>query len=77
MRVLARLGATLLCSALIFGQKPEYDFYAGYRDFMSALWMTNPKITPSQVHDAYAEKLRKDGLAEAEVQRRLRLLNTE
>lgn len=77
MRVLGRLGATLLCSALIFGQKPEYDFYPGYRDFMSALWMKNPKITPSQVHEAYAEKLRKDGIAEAEVQRRLRLLNTE
>ena len=44
---------------------------------MSALWMKNPKITPPQVREAYAEKLRKDGTAEAEVQRRLRLLNTE
>lgn len=77
MRALVRLGATLLCSALLFGQKPEYDFYAGYRDFMSALWMKNPKITTNEVHEAYAEKLRKDAIAEAEVQRRLRLLNTE
>jgi hypothetical protein len=77
LRVFVRLGATLLCSALTFGQKPEYDFYAGYGDFMSALWTKNPKITPNQVHEAYAEKLRKDGIAEAEAQRRLRLLNTE
>jgi SAM-dependent methyltransferase len=77
MRLLFSLGATFLCSALIFGQKPEYDFYAGYRDYMSALWTRNPKITPSEVHEAYAEKLRKDGIAESEVQRRLRLLDTE
>jgi SAM-dependent methyltransferase len=77
MRALFPLGAALLCSALIFGQKPEYDFYPGYRDFMSALWMKNPNISPGQLHEAYAEKLRKDGIAEAEVQRRLRLLNTE
>lgn len=38
---------------------------------MSALWMKNPNISPGQVHEAYAEKLRKDGIAEAEVQHRL------
>ncbi len=77
MRVAFRLSAALLYSTLIFAQNPDYEFYAGYRDFMSALWMKNPKITPSQVHESYAEKLRKDGIAEAEVQRRLRLLATE
>jgi len=77
MRALLSLGTALLCSALIFAQKPEYDFYLGYRDFMSALWMKNPKITPAQVHQAYTEKLRRDGVAEIEIQRRLRLLNTE
>lgn len=70
------LAATILCSLLVFGQNSEYEFYAGYRDFMSALWMKNPSITPAQVHEAYAAKLRKDGVAEIEIQRRLRLLAT-
>jgi Methyltransferase domain len=71
------LAATILCSLLVLGQNPEYEFYAGYRDFMSALWMKNPSITPTQVHEAYAAKLRKDGVEEIEIQRRLRLLATE
>jgi SAM-dependent methyltransferase len=62
---------------LVFGQKPEYDFYADYRDFMSALWVKNPSITPAQVHDAYTAKLAREGVAEGEIQRRLRLLTTE
>jgi SAM-dependent methyltransferase len=39
--------------------------------------MKNPSITPAQVHEAYAGKLRKDGVAEIEIQRRLGLLATE
>jgi SAM-dependent methyltransferase len=77
MQVSLSLIAMILCTGLVFAQNPEYEFYAGYRDFMSALWMKNPSITPKQVHEAYAAKLRKDGLAEIEIQRRLRLLATE
>jgi SAM-dependent methyltransferase len=44
---------------------------------MSALWAENRSITPGKVHEAYAEKLQKDGVAEVEIQRRLRLLTTE
>jgi SAM-dependent methyltransferase len=77
MQMRLSLAAAILCSALVFGQNPEYEFYAGYRDFMSALWMKNPSITPAQVHQAYAAKLKKDGIAEIEIQRRLRLLDTQ
>ena len=69
MRVLFSLGTALLCAALAF--------YPGDGDFMSSLWMKNPQVTPGQVREAYAGKLRKEGIAEAEVQRRLRLLSTE
>ena len=77
MKVSLSLAATILCTVLVFGQNPEYEFYAGYRDFMSALWMKNPSITATQVHEAYAAKLREDGVAETEIQRRLRLLATK
>lgn len=77
MRVRLSLAATLLCSALLFGQKPEFEFYVGYRDFMSALWTKNPSVTPGQIHQAYAAKLKKDGISEVEIQRRLRLLTTD
>jgi len=77
MQVRVSVVAALLCTALVFGQKPEYDFYAEYRDFMSALWAENRSITPGQVREAYAAKLKKEGVAEVEIQRRLRLLTAE
>ena len=71
------LAAAILGSMLAFGQNPEYEFYLAYRDFMSALWMKNPAITPAQVHEAYASRLKNEGVAEDEIRRRLRLLTTK
>jgi len=69
--------AVLLGSALLFGQKPEYDFYSEYRTFLSGLWTKNPSITPAEVHAAYAARLKSDGVPDAEIARRLRLLETQ
>jgi SAM-dependent methyltransferase len=69
--------AVLFCSALLLGQKPEYDFYSEYRTFMSELWTKNPSITPAEVHEAYSAKLKGDGVPNAEIARRLKLLATE
>jgi SAM-dependent methyltransferase len=69
--------AILLCSALLFGQKPEYDFYSEYRTFMSGLWARNSSITPAEIHKAYAAKLKTDRVPDTEIARRLRLLVTE
>jgi len=69
--------AVLLCSTLLYAQKPEYDFYSEYRTFMSALWTKNPSITPAEVHEAYSAKLKNDGVPDPEIARRLKLLATE
>ncbi|MGB9457185.1 MAG: class I SAM-dependent methyltransferase [Bryobacteraceae bacterium] len=68
--------AVLFFSTLLLGQKPEYDFYSEYRTFMSGLWTKNPSITPAEIHEAYSSKLKRDGVPEAEIARRLRLLTT-
>ena len=44
---------------------------------MSGLWTRNPSITPAQVHEAYSAKLKGDGVPDAEIARRLKLLTTE
>ena len=67
----------LLCSALLFGQKPEYDFYADFRDFMSSLWMKDPSVTSGRILEAYTAKLKSEGVPDAEIARRRRLLNEE
>jgi len=78
MNVRLTLAATFLCSALVFGQKPEYEFYAGYRDLhVSTLDEKIHPLPPGKVHEAYEAKLKKERVSEVEIQRRLRLLNTE
>ncbi|MGC9971372.1 MAG: class I SAM-dependent methyltransferase [Bryobacteraceae bacterium] len=77
MRVRLLMAGTLLCSALLFGQKPEYDFYGGFRAFMSALWVKNPSITSGQILEAYTAKLKSEGVPDVEIARRHRLLTTE
>lgn len=71
------VATTLLCSALAFGQKAEYDFYGDFRDFMSALWVKNQSISSGQVLEAYAAKLKSEGVSYDEIARRQRLLTTE
>lgn len=69
--------AILVSPSLLFGQKPAYEFYSEYRTFMSGLWTKNPSITPGEINAAYAAKLKADGVPDAEIARRLKLLATE
>ena len=76
--LLALLGQ-LLCPALAFGQKPEYEFYYEFRkDFSQKLQEANHfALTGEQVLERYADKLKSDGVSDAEIARRIRLIRTE
>jgi len=69
----------LLSSMLAFAQKPEYEFYYKFRtEFQPKLQEANHwSLSNEQVFDAYATKLRNDGIAEAEIARRIKLLRTD
>ena len=43
---------------------------------MSGLWTKNPFITSAEIHGAYSAKLKRDGVPDAEIARRLKLLTT-
>jgi SAM-dependent methyltransferase len=66
--------ATVLLCFQLFAQRPEYDFYAGFRAFAATQYTTKPSVTPAQVREAYAAKLRSDGVPDAEIARRMTLL---
>lgn len=70
--------ATLLCSALAFGQKPEYDFYSEFRNsVVPKVRAENPSVTNEQILKEYAAKLESEGVANSEIARRTRLIRTE
>jgi len=72
--------ATLLFSALAFGQKAEYDFYAEFRNsFTPKLRAENPSLslTNEEIVERYAAKLKSQGVTETEIVRRTRLIRTE
>lgn len=75
----AALLTMLLYSVLALGQKPEYEFYFEFRTvFQEQLQEANHwSLTNEQVLEKYAAKLKRDGIAESEVARRIRLLRTE
>ena len=77
--VFASLLALFLFPSLSVGQKPEYEFYYGFRlVFFEKLQEENHwKLTSGQVLEAHAAKLERDGLANSEIARRLKLLRTE
>ena len=70
------LAALLLCG-LAYAQKPGYEFYTGYRTFMSSLWTKNPSITSEQILEAYTSKLKSEGVHDSEIARRRKLLTSE
>jgi SAM-dependent methyltransferase len=76
--LLAVLGQ-LLCPALAFGQKSEYEFYYEFRkDFSQKLQEANRfLLTNEQVLERYAAKLKGAGVPETEIARRTRLIRTE
>jgi len=70
--------ATLFCSVLAFGQKPEYDFYRDFRnDFVPKLRAENASVTDEEILERYAEKLKSEGVTDSEIARRARLIRTE
>ncbi len=75
----AALLSMLLCPAFVLGQKPEYEFYYEFRkDFSQKLQEASHfSLTNEQVLERYAAKLRDEGVAAAEIDRRIRLLRTE
>ena len=62
---------------MVFGQKPEYEFYSDYRTFMSSLWMADTSITPEEILARYTSKLKREEVADEEIARRVRLLKTD
>jgi SAM-dependent methyltransferase len=66
----------IICSAPIFAQNPEYDFYPEYRSWAQELRRTDRSLKPDQTPDRYANKLTTEGVANAEIQRRVNLIRT-
>ena len=79
LRSVATLLAVLLCSVLVFAQKPEYEFYYKFRtEFQPRLQEANHwSLSEEQVFERYGDKLKTDGVADAEIARRIRLLRTD
>jgi SAM-dependent methyltransferase len=73
------LVAALLCSVLAFAQKPEYEFYYKFRtQFMPKLQEANHwSLSQEQVYERYGDKLKADGIADAEITRRIKLLRSD
>ena len=68
----------LICSALAFGQKAEYDFYPEFRNsFVPKLRAEIPSVTNEEILQRYAAKLKSEGVADREIARRTRLIQTE
>jgi SAM-dependent methyltransferase len=69
----------ILSSGLASAQKPEYEFYYEFRkDFSAKLQEANHwSLTAEQILERYAAKLKRDGVPDDEVARRIRLLRTE
>src|SRR3712207_1993647 len=74
---LARTVVTLLSfTALLAAQVAEYDFYRDFRSWMRPVRLADRSLTREQIIDRYAAKLRTEGVAAAEVDRRTHLLRT-
>jgi SAM-dependent methyltransferase len=68
----------LIFSALAFGQKAEYDFYHEFRNtIVPKLRAENPLVTNEEILQRYAAKLQCEGVADSEIARRARLIQTE
>jgi SAM-dependent methyltransferase len=69
--------ALLACTSG-WSQKAEYDFYREFRNVLTPQFRSqDPSISPEGIAERYASKLRSDGMAEAEIARRLTLVRSE
>jgi len=70
--------AAFLYSALAFCQKPEYDFYTEFRNTWNPkVRAESPSVTNQQIAEKYAARLKGEGVADDEIARRMRLIDTE
>ena len=79
-KALAVLLTALFYSVLAFAQKPEYDFYPGFRNtFTPKVRAENPSrsLTNEEIAGRYAAKLRTGGVTETEITRRTKLILTD
>lgn len=74
------LAAVILLSCAGIAQKREYDFYPPFRnDFTPRLRAENPsqKLDNEAILTMYAASLKRDGVSEAEISRRIQLLRSD
>ena len=70
--------AASLCATLLFAQKPEYDFFPEFRNtFTPKQYAENPSVTNEEIVEKYTAKLKSEGIAENEIARRTRLIQTK
>ncbi|MBC7924543.1 MAG: methyltransferase domain-containing protein [Bryobacteraceae bacterium] len=60
--------------AVTFAQNPQYDFYPEFRPWARELRRVDASIKRDQILERYATKVRTEGIAETEIQRRSALL---
>ena len=77
--VLAGWIALLFSPVTASAQKPEYEFYYDFRTVFSPSLQEENKwlLTNAEVVQRYANKLRKEGVSETEISRRVTLIRTE
>ena len=72
-----QVALVILIAALATAQKPEYDFYADFRRWATQIRRTDRALSSDQIVDRYVAKLRGEGIAAREIERRSALLRTE
>jgi SAM-dependent methyltransferase len=72
------LAGVLIFAAVAFGQRAEFDFYHDFRNtFVPKLHAGNPLVTNDEILRRYAAMLKSEGVADNEIARRTRLIQTE
>jgi SAM-dependent methyltransferase len=74
MRLRRVLIYVVWASALAFAQNPDYDFYSEFRPWSQQLIRADRSLKLNQVLERYESKLRSEGTADAEIQRRANLI---
>ena len=71
------LAAVLLMAAVAAAQVAEFDFYPEFRRWLAANAAATPRTAPIEERlQQYREKLRSEGIAATEIDRRIALIQT-
>jgi SAM-dependent methyltransferase len=69
---------TLLFPAIVFAQKPEYDFYRDFRNsFVPKVRAEKPAVTDAEILQRYAAYLKSERGEDSEIARRIRLIRED